>query len=149
MSVWGGDSSGTPYLTSKKVNNSGEKTDLSDEENFRKYINSVNENDYDYGFGYYRWKINISSDDLSISINENLYGRYCASPGNIFVKKNDTWVSEEVRNIGKLEEIRVVKRTSGGAISEIVLKGTDAEILVKTSLISDIYYVREIIRLHY
>lgn len=149
MSVWGGDNSGTPYLTSKKVNNSGEKTDLSDEENFRKYINSVNENDYDYGFGYYRWKINISSDDLSISINENLYGRYCASPGNIFVKKNDTWVSEEVRNIGKLEEIRVVKRTSGGAISEIVLKGTDAEILVKTSLISDIYYVREIIRLHY
>lgn len=87
MSVWGGDNSGTPYLTSKKVNNSGEKTDLSDEENFRKYINSVNENDYDYGFGYYRWKINISSDDLSISINENLYGRYCASPGNIFVKK--------------------------------------------------------------
>lgn len=134
MSVWGGDNSGTPYLTSKKVNNSGEKTDLSDEENFRKYINSINENDYDYGFGYYRWKINISSDDLSISINENLYGRYCASPGNIFVKKNDTWVSEEVRNIGKLEEIRVVKRTSGGAISEIVLKGTDAEILVKNEL---------------
>ena len=53
---------------------------------------------------------------------------------NIFVKKNDTWVSEEVRNIGKLEEIRVVKRTSGGAISEIVLKGTDAEILVKNEL---------------
>ena len=46
----------------------------------------------------------------------------------------DTWVSEEVRNIGKLEEIRVVKRTSGGAISEIVLKGTDAEILVKNEL---------------
>lgn len=67
----------------------------------------------------------------------------------IFCKENNTWVSEEVRNIGKLEEIRVVKRTSGGAISEIVLKGTDAEILVKTSLISDIYYVREIIRLHY
>lgn len=51
-----------------------------------------------------------------------------------FCKENDTWVSEEVRNIGKLEEIRVVKRTSGGAISEIVLKGTDAEILVKNEL---------------
>lgn len=134
ISVWSNAPSGAPYLPSKEVNSEGKNTDLSNEENFRNFINTVNENDFDYGFGYYRWKIDISTEDLSESINENLYGRYCANKANVLVKEGDMWVSKEIRNIGLLTEIIVVNRTSGGALSEIILKGTSAEILVKNEL---------------
>lgn len=134
ISVWSGNPAGAPYLQSKEVNSEGKCTDLSNEENFRNFITTVNENDFDYGFGYYRWTIDISMEDLSESINENLYGRYCANRANILVKEGDIWVSKEIRNIGLLTDIVIVKRTSGGALSEIILKGTEAEILVKNEL---------------
>ena len=134
ISVWSGNPESAPYLKAKEVNPVGEASDLSDENNFRNYILSVNENDYDYGFGYYRWFIDISMEDLSESINENLYGRYCANKSNILVKEGDMWVSKEIRNIGLLTDIIVVKRTSGGALSEIILKGTQAEIFVRNEL---------------
>ena len=134
ISVWSGNPDGAPYLKSKEVNSEGICTDLSGEEEFRNFITKVNENDYDYGFGYYRWSIDISMEDLSESINENLYGRYCANKSNILVKEGDIWVSKEIRNIGLLTDIIIVKRTTGGALSEIILKGTQAEILVKNEL---------------
>ena len=134
ISIWGGNENDASYLPSKEINKEGKDSDLSSEEAFYNYINNVNENDYDYGFGYYRWKVDMTLDDLSESINENLYGRYCASKNNILVRENDVYVSKEIRNIGKLEEIIINKRTKGGALYEIILKGSEATILVRNEL---------------
>jgi stage II sporulation protein D len=133
-SVWGSNPAATPYLTAKEVNSGGKITDLSSEDAFRAFINSSNENDYDYGFGYYRWSVDMSMQELSKSINENLYARYCANNANIKVKRNGVWVSEEIRTIGELLDIEVVTRTKGGGLSTIILRGTEAEILVDNEL---------------
>lgn len=134
ISVWGSNPDGAPYLKAKEVNKSAEKTDLSDEAAFAEFIGKTDEEDYDYGFGYYRWYVNMTMNELTESINENLYARYCANPSCIKVKRNGVWVSEEVRNIGTLTEIQVVNRTVGGALSSIIIKGTDEEILVNNEL---------------
>lgn len=133
-SVWGSNPEATPYLLSKEVNSDGKITDLSSEEAFREFIETSNEKDYDYGFGYYRWQVDMSIKELSESINENLYARYCASPSNIKVNNNGVWATEEIRSIGELKEIEVVTRTTGGALSSIIIKGTEAEILVNNEL---------------
>ncbi len=133
-SVWGGNTGGTPYLLAKSVNPEHKDMDLSSEESFAAFIKNVDESDFDYGFGYYRWKVRMSFSEISTSVNEYIYSRYCANPANIQVNKDGAWVSEEIRNIGKVTGIEVTKRSTGGAISEMIIYGTEAVIKVTNEL---------------
>ena len=132
--VWNSSAGATPYLQARDVDPTGACTDLSSETAFREFIMSVDETDYDYGYPYYRWSITLTLDELSRSINQNLYSRYCANTSKIQVLRNGEWVSEEIRNIGKLEKIEVVKRSMGGGIAVAVLYGSEAVIKVENEL---------------
>ncbi len=134
VSVWGGNPASTPYLTAKTVDEKGEYTDLSSEEAFKTFIESQDEKSFDYGFGFYRWKVTMSMSELTTSINENIYSRYCADPSHIKVLRDDNWVSEEIQNIGSLCSIEVVKRSTGGDLMCIILHGTNETVKVDNEL---------------
>lgn len=134
ISAWGSNPANAPYLTSKVVNSDGTKTDLSEEKNFIEFINSTDAKAYDNGYGYYRWSVNMSFAELSESINQYIYSRYCEDTSSILTFENDTWVSKEIRSIGELTGIEIRNRTSGGALTEIVLYGTEQTVLVKKEL---------------
>lgn len=133
-SVWGGNPDSAPYLASKRVNKGGEHTDISSEEAFKEYIENVDESDFDYGFGYYRWSVTMSFADITKSVNEYIYSRYCASPDKIKVQRGDVWVSEPVRNIGDVLSLEVTGRSSGGAITSMIIKGTILTVKVENEL---------------
>ena len=133
-SVWGGNPGSAPYLVSKRVNQGGEHTDLSDEDTFKEYIETVCESDFDYGFGYYRWSVVMPFSEITKSVNEYIYSRYCANPGKIQVLRNDTWVSEPIKNVGNVVSLEITGRSSGGAITSMIIKGTDETVKVENEL---------------
>ena len=134
VSLWNSNTSGMPFLVTKSIDSEGKKVDLSNESDFRKYIKSTDPDDYDYGFGYYRWNVTMSIEDLTNSINNNIFARYCATPDKVQVLQNGSWVSKEVRAIGTLQKIEVTKRTKAGGILEIILYGTENTVKVTNEL---------------
>lgn len=133
-SVWGGNPDSCPYLKATTVNPDRESTDLSSEEAFAEFISNTDETDFDYGFGYYRWSVQMSLSDITRSVNEYLYSRYCANPSQIQVLRGDKWVSQEIRNIGNVKSIKVQERSTGGAIMSMIIEGTEATIKVDNEL---------------
>lgn len=133
-SVWGGNPDSCPYLVSETVNPDREETDLSDEETFAEYIRNDNEKDFDYGFGYYRWSVRMSMADITKSVNEYLYSRYCANPSQIMVSENGRWISKEIRNVGTVSSVEITKRSSGGAVMSMIIRGSEATIKVDNEL---------------
>lgn len=133
-SAWGGNPDNYTYLSSKDIDSSGNYSDLSTEEAFRQFINSMDENDYDYGFPYYRWNLTLTDKEISQGINENIYSRYCASPSNIKVLKNGIWISQEIKSVGTVQNIEVQKRNSGGAITSLIIYGDEAVVKIENEL---------------
>ncbi|MGN0319209.1 MAG: SpoIID/LytB domain-containing protein [Lachnospira sp.] len=140
--LWGGKPEDKPYLETVALNpESCVDCDLSNEENFAARIKQENENDYDYEFSYYRWNMKVTLDSLSDNINNKLNKLYPSYGSKITVKKSDgTFVKEKISSIGKLVNLTVCERTSGGAASLLEIKGTE-----ETIRISGEYLIRQIL----
>ena len=105
VSLWGSNPASYPYYVSREITLTEQGIDLSDENSFRSFIKNENKNDYDYGCKYYRWNNNIKS----IEINKNL---------------NSMGYSE----IGNVKSIRINNRVSGGAVNNITICGSKADV---------------------
>ncbi|MCM1308206.1 MAG: SpoIID/LytB domain-containing protein [Butyrivibrio sp.] len=133
-SVWGGNAAGAPYLLAKSVNPEHKAMDLSSEESFAEFIKNTDEKDFDYGFGYYRWRVRMPYSEITTSVNEYIYSRYCANPANIRVERDGEWVSEEIGSVGRVTKIEILQRSSGGAVTEMIIYGTEAAVRVSNEL---------------
>lgn len=134
ISLWNSNTNGMPFLVNKNIDSKAKPVDLSEESEFRKYIKSTDVRDFDYGFGYYRWDATMSMEELTNSINTNLFARYCANPSKVLVLQNGNYVSKDIRTIGSLEKIEVKKRTKAGGILELVLYGSENTVKITSEL---------------
>lgn len=134
ISIWNSNVAGMPFLVNKCIDSTGERVDLSNETAFTDFIKSEDTGDFDYGFPYYRWNVTMSLEAMSNSINASLFARYCAFPSKILTKQNDGWVSKEVRSIGTLEKIEVIRRTTSGAVAEVIFYGSENTVKVSDEL---------------
>ena len=134
LTLWNSDGSDGIYVT-KTVNNEHKSVDLSDENEFKNFILSKSENDFDYEFPYYRWRVNISKDELSANINSLLTTRFGAKNSDILCLDDyGNYVMEENIFIGKLEKLFVEERTNAGAIKQLKIVGSDNTVLVRGEL---------------
>ncbi len=145
-SVWATNSD-IPYLDGQLMlangqgDNSDDKEDveklyqdLSSENRFKQFITSKDFTTYDSEFSWYRWKVTMSASDIEKVINNNLATKYNANPNLILTKdSNDSkYKSEPVDTVGDLVDISVTKRDSSGIITELLVKGTENTIKVRT-----------------
>ena len=105
VSIWGSNPASYPYYVSREITSTEQGIDLSDENSFRSFIKNENENDYDYGCKYYRWKNSIKSTE----INKNLK-------------------SMGYSEIGNVKSIMINNRVSGGAVNNITICGSKADV---------------------
>lgn len=97
--------------------------DMKQEETFQAFIQSVGEGDFEKDEGWYRWSY-VSNLDSDILL-EQLKARYAAKPEQILTKTEDgSFVSKEIGKLGEVKNISVLKRSSGGAINELLIEGT-------------------------
>ena len=105
-----------------KTENAGDGADdLRNEENFRKFITSVDENDLEYEEPWYRWTYAVESinpENLLMRMKE----RYAASPASVLTKtEGDYYVSQPIEKLGGIYDISIAQRGSGGVADELLI----------------------------
>ncbi len=133
--VW--KSENPPYINAKLIGTNNEKInadDLTDEDNFRKFIETVDENNYEKEEGYYRWTYNVENINSDFMLKQ-LKARFDANPNLILTQnKSGEYESKEISKIGNIKDIKVMKRNPGGVIDELVITGSKATIKVISEL---------------
>ncbi len=94
---------------------------LMQEQNFRAYINSDASDFLEAEEPWYRWTYTGTID--SAVIYERLQARYMARPDLILTldSKNQIYVNQPIGEIGKILDIKVLKRLSGGVADELCI----------------------------
>ena len=100
--------------------------ELRDEDSFRMFITSVDEDDLESSEPWYRWSYEVESLDPK-SMLSRIKERYAASPQSVLTKTSgDYYVSQPVENLGNIRNISVTQRGAGGVADELVIE-TDTD----------------------
>ena len=148
--VWA-NGKATPYLTGKLMavdentintisqsNGGYNYEDLTVEKNFRNFITNEDFATYDSGFNWYRWKVTMDVSNIKRVIDSKLLNRYKANPILIqkLVKKQSNgehiYESTSIDTLGEITDITVLKRETGGIISELLITGSKNSVKIKT-----------------
>ncbi|MFA9463344.1 MAG: SpoIID/LytB domain-containing protein [Velocimicrobium sp.] len=105
--------------------------DLSDEKNFKSFINKCTYKTYDSDSPWYRWNVTISGKNLKKTIEASLSTRFLANQNLILRKQKDgSYKSEPIDTIGDVKSIQITKREQSGIVTQIVIKGSKDTIKV-------------------
>lgn len=131
--VWN-SASQVPYLLGSFQGEKKEKNlDLSKEGDFKTFITKKVYEAYEAGNPWYRWSVSLSKSSVKHVIDNNLSKRYEANPSLILTLQEDgTYKSIPIGTVGKVKEIEITKRETGGIITEIIIKGSKDTIKVLT-----------------
>ncbi len=134
--VWGGAE--LPYIKGRILCKEEDNTDLSDNDNFNKFI-KADYSTFDSGNPWYRWNISMTEKELSDSINGNIERIYSMYPDYVLTNTSEGYVSEKISTVGNVTDMYVEKRGVGGTIEELVIKGTKADVkIIKQSAIRNL-----------
>lgn len=128
--IWNNLPEQYPYLSGHSITPANDTRDLTNEENFREFINNPDATAYDYEFAFFRWDALASIGDLSGIVNSNINVRYKASKSSVKTLKSGEFVSIPISTVGTITDIEVTKRQTGGIVSEIKITGTENTVLV-------------------
>jgi len=131
--VWHGGSNSPSYLTSKIIGTDTDVVDLTKEDNFREWITNIDETHYESEEGWYRWIYHVKEVDTHHMENV-LQSRYTNNPNLILTEVDGEFVSREINDLGKLNDIRITRRLTGGIADELLLDFENAVIKVLSEL---------------
>lgn len=122
-----------PFLQSTRQYFGEDFGDLSLEENAAKFLKETNIRSYDSDSPWFRWRVEMTAEQVAASINENLASRYEHNPFLIRTLQDDgNFRNRPVNTIGDLVNIEVLSRGEGGNIYEMKITGTENTIIVNT-----------------
>ena len=131
VSLWGSNPADYPYFTAHSVNQDNNVLDLTNEDTFTAFIKNTSSKDFDKDFPLYRWKCDSTISQLSDSFNSKIGERSKAYPEKIQkLNANGTYESKSISTVGKINSITVDKRVAGGAITCLIVKGSEATVRV-------------------
>lgn len=128
-------SSKNPYLMAKPQY-TGDSPSLYNEDNFRAFIDKINNTCYDRFSPFFRWSVQFSREELEGVINHNLPIVQMGDPEFILTRTGDNnYVSKSIpEDTGRLLNISVIKRGQGGNIMELELSTTSGTYRIKKEL---------------
>lgn len=123
--VWG-VTKGSEYLIGRLQNSTEKKMDLTSEEKFRSFLENRKMITYDSDFPWYRWKIDISAENIEKLLDLKLEERYKNNPKLILTKdkKTGTYNSIQIGTVGNVKNIEVIERKTGGIVTGIRITGS-------------------------
>ena len=104
---------------------------LRDEDAFRAFITSKNQDDFEAGESWYRWTYRVEKLDTD-RLLELLKKRYKANPKYVLTMGEKDYVSIEPEKLDQITDIYVESRGSGGTADEIVIKTKTQQFKVVT-----------------
>lgn len=94
---------------------------LRDEAAFAEFILSKDQDDFEVNEAWYRWTYEVKSLN-SEHMLEVLQKRYAAKSSLVLTLRDGEYVSEEIRDLGKVYDIYIAKRGAGGVADELVIE---------------------------
>ena len=95
--------------------------DLRDEENFRRFITTVGDNDLEREEAWYRWTYTVQEIDRDVMLSR-MQERYAVSPESVLTEaEGGYFVSEPVKKLGKIKELSISQRGAGGVAEELLI----------------------------
>lgn len=122
-----------PYIMSRHINRSCTEQCILKEEEIKTYLEGVNEEDYEVNEPWYRWNYKVEQLDVE-HMYEMLKKRYEATPQLILVKKGDDFVSQPIKKIKKVKDLKIISREAGGVADELLIVTDKQTIKVITEL---------------
>lgn len=123
--VWIGEGENPKYLKGHFQGAGERMDDLSNEKAFQTFLENGAEECFESGEAWYRWNVSISLDDLTRHFNKNLFNWTKNKASYYLVSVDGDFVEQEEDSIGKIKNIKIVDRSKGGVIREIVVTGTE------------------------
>lgn len=126
---------GVPYLDGSWQTKAGtepkKNKDLSDEQNFREFITRSPADTYDSSYAWFRWKVDISAENLKKAIDAGLKTRYQANPKLILTQnQKGGYSSEPIDTVGNVKDLTVSRRAEGGIATEVIVEGSEKTIKI-------------------
>ena len=151
LSAWGQEESAGEYLKAKHLSKAAldeeknmranesvsenlvsgiaQAENMQDEAGFEAMIRSKNEADFEAEQDFYRWSYTSALDTKLLT--ERLQERYEAKKEQILTRqKNGGFVSKRIKDIGKVIDVEITKRSKGGAACELVIYGSKQTVKV-------------------
>lgn len=151
LSAWGQEESAGGYLKAKHLSKAAldeeknmranesvsenlvsgitQAENMQDEAGFEAMIRSKNKADFEAEQDFYRWSYTSALDTKLLT--ERLQERYEAKKEQILTRqKNGGFVSKRIKDIGKVIDIEITKRSKGGAACELVIYGSKQTVKV-------------------
>lgn len=134
--IWGGNP--LPYIKGKILSKDSGDINLTDNGQFAEFIKSDYAT-YDSGNSWYRWSVDMSSEELTDIVNNNLNKMYNTYPDYVLTLTDNEYKSCEISSVGNVSDIYVERRGEGGIIEELVIKGSAATVkIMKQSTIRNL-----------
>ena len=131
MSIWNGDPGAFPYIQGRLMADSPDAVDLTNEDNFRKFIDDQDYPAYDSTYAWFRWRVSLSLKELTDRINSGLGSYTDNNPDSVLVQKADgSFEQQKISSIGKISSMEVTQRGIGGVINELVVHGSEHTIKI-------------------
>lgn len=107
---------------SESAKDTKETDDLREENNFRTFITSVDEDDLEYAEPWYRWIYTVESVDADGMLGR-LQSRYAVSPESVLTRaEGGYYVSQPIERLGNVRDISIAKRGPGGVADELLIE---------------------------
>ena len=124
--VWSG--SAYAYLNDSMETYANEDADLSDEQDFRDFIDGKTDGDcFERDEPFYRWTVTFTWQEMSDAINSVIAEKMSASLDSFMELNEDgnyTACTTAYDSVGEISDIQVTKRGNSGIITEIVITGS-------------------------
>ena len=105
---------------------------MTQEEGFASFIKNVRPSDFESEEAWYRWTYQTEALDEAL-LYENILERCAASPSSIFVlQENGEYVNQTPSDPGRILELSITERSTGGVAQALQIVGENETILVKT-----------------
>ena len=106
--------------------------DMRSEEAFAAFIRGTRESDFESDEAWYRWSYRVETLDSAL-LYENVRKRYEAVPGTVYVRMEDgSFQNQEPVDPGRIREIYIAARNTGGVAQELVIEGENATLMLRT-----------------
>lgn len=127
--IWksGGDED-TSYLQAKRIGEGEPGYDggeMAEEDNFASFISHTYDSDYESGEAWYRWTYESKEADGG-RLLAAMQRRYEVNDGLVLTRNDEgEFESKPVKRLGKVKDISIIKRGSGGVADELLIEGTE------------------------
>lgn len=120
------------YLHNGLVKEGGGEPDLSDEKTFAEFIAAPDASLYESAMPYFRWNAvgDYTSKETQNKIRDILTARKERTPQDIVFLNRNKKQTDNIKKFGKLQSIKVAKRSVSGVILQLKLKYKKGTVLV-------------------